>query len=152
MQSLIPWKRNQSETSRMLPFTALHRELDPLFSRLWDAAWSDFEGASADPLCLELAENGERYVVRVEIPGIEPEALDIQMNGDVLVLSGEKNEHEDEGRTYSERRYGSFRRALRLPVPVDAAKVTAEHKNGVVTITVPKSEAVRPKRIPVRSA
>jgi len=154
MLSLTPWKKSFSpvDGSRMLPFTSLGRELDPMFGRLLDGLWGD--GASADPLRLEVRETDEQYLVRAEVPGLDPKDLDIQLQGDVLVLSGEKRAEANEERgtlTYSERAYGTFRRAVRLPAPIDAEHVQAKHAHGVVTITLPKAESTRPRRIQVES-
>jgi HSP20 family protein len=138
----------------MLPLASLGREIDPLFGRLLDGLWNDGDG-SGDPLRLEVRETDEHYLVRAEIPGLDPKDLDVQLQGDVLVISGEKRaETRDERETwaYSERAYGSFRRAVRLPMPVDPERVQAEHKNGVVTIRLEKSAAARPKRIQVNGA
>jgi HSP20 family protein len=111
--------------------------------------------AREDPIRIDVREAEEAWIVRAEIPGVEPSALDVQLVGDVLTLSGEKKPDETRernGSSYSERRYGAFRRSIRLTSPVDAQKVSAEHKNGVVTITLPKAESTRPRRIEVRSA
>ncbi len=73
--------------------------------------------------------------------------------GDILTLAGEKvdeNETQDGRSYYSERHFGTFQRAIKLPRPVDTDKVEADHRNGVVTITLRKSDAVRPKRIKVK--
>ena len=91
--------------------------------------------------------------VRAEVPGVEPERLDIQLAGDVLSIRGEKleeNESKDGSRTWSERRYGSFARSVQLPCAVDSESVQAEHKYGVVTITLRKADAVRSRRIEVK--
>ena len=154
MLNLIPWKKGFSpvDGSRMLPFASLSRELGPMFGLL-DGFWNEGDGASADPLRLDVRETDEHYLVRAEIPGLDPKDLDIQVQGDVLVLSGEKQVERDERETltYSERAYGSFRRALRLPAPIDAEHVQARHANGVVTITLPKADSARPRRIQVET-
>jgi len=107
---------------------------------------------------LDVAETEEAIRVRVELPGVDPEKLDIQVNGDLLTISGEKPEektdddgkNEESGRRYSERRYGAFERKIRLSSPVDLDAVTASHEHGVVTITLPLAAAARPRRIEVK--
>jgi HSP20 family protein len=103
---------------------------------------------------MEVFETDDEIHVRAEVPGIDPKDLNIQLVGDMLVLSGEKKEEEEQrgARTYSERSYGAFRRALRLSTPVDADHVKAEHRHGVVMIQLTKSESVRPKRIQIKSS
>ena len=110
---------------------------------------------SSGGMFLDVSETDDEVQVRAEVPGIEPKDLDISLAGDVLTLSGEKvDEHrsEKESRYYSERHFGSFRRAVKLPCLVDPDHVEAKHRNGVVTVTLRKAVAVRPKRIKVKSA
>jgi HSP20 family protein len=160
MLSLIPWKKSLSpaEESRMLPLAALRRELDPWFAPLLDPVWSDGQGAALDPVRLEVRETDDAYVVRAEVPGLEPEHIDVQLQGEHLIIAGEKRPEESGGArepqeslTYSERRFGAFRRVLHLAAPIDAGSVKAEHRNGVLTIRLEKSAAARPKRIEVRA-
>jgi HSP20 family molecular chaperone IbpA len=152
MLSLTPWKRNAAATEGtwMLPLEPVRSEVSQILNRFMDSP-----GLFDDPIRIDVRETAEEVVVRAEVPGIDPKELDIQLVGDVLTLSGEKkDEREDNehGYAYSERRYGSFRRTLRLATPVDAEKVNAEHKNGVLTITLTKAESSRPRRIPVKQA
>lgn len=152
MLSLIPWKRNASpaEGTWMLPLEPMRSEVSQILNRFMEAP-----GLLDDPIRIDVRETADEVVVRAEVPGIDPKELDIQLVGDVLTLSGEKKderEASENGLAYSERRYGTFRRSLRLATPVDAEKVRAEHKNGVVTITLTKAESSRPRRIQVRQA
>lgn len=152
MLSLTPWKRNASATEGtwMLPLEPVRSEVNQLLNRFMDSP-----GLFDDPIRIDVRETAEEVVVRAEIPGIDPKELDIQLVGDVLTLSGEKKDErgdDEHGYAYSERRYGSFRRTLRLATPVDAEKVNAEHKNGVLTITLTKAESSRPRRIQVKQA
>jgi HSP20 family protein len=160
MLSLIPWKKSLSpaEESRMLPFTALRRELDPWFAPLLDPVWNDGRAATLDPVRLEVRETDDAYVVRAELPGLEPKDIEIQLQGEHLILAGEKRPEEagstreaEESCTYSERRFGAFRRVLHLAAPIDADRVKAEHRNGVLTVRLEKSAAARAKRIEVRA-
>ena len=152
MLSLIPWKRNASpaEGTWMLPLEPMRSEVSQFLNRFMEAP-----GLLDDPIRIDVRETADEVVVRAEVPGIDPKELDIQLVGDVLTLSGEKKDEREEsenGLAYSERRYGSFRRSLRLATPVDAEKVRAEHKNGVVTVTLTKAESSRPRGIQVKGA
>jgi HSP20 family protein len=156
MLSITPWRKNLSTAAetRMLPVSSFRRELDHIVDRFFEGAWGDTDGFSGDPLRLDVQETSDEIVVRAEVAGVDPKNLDIQLAGDTLVISGEKRDELDQENgtlTYSERRYGSFRRALRLAAPVEPEKVRAEHANGVVTITLTKAESVRPRRIQVKS-
>ncbi len=158
MSNLIPWTRNQKQrnasAANMAPFSQMRLDWDRLFDRVLDDAWSPWAGTSIG-MPLDLAETDDEIRVRAEVPGIEPKELAISLAGEILTISGEKSDEQesrDESRSWSERSFGAFQRSVRLPCPVDPDRVRAEHKNGVVTITLQKAEAVRPKRIAVKSA
>ena len=153
MLSLIPWKRNASpaEGTWMLPLERL--ALEPMRSEMSRLLNGFLETpAFDDPIRIDVRETADEVVVRAEVPGIDPKELDVQLVGDVLTLSGEKKDEREasESLAYSERRYGAFRRALRLAIPVEADTVRAEHRHGVVTITLRKAESTRPRRIQVQ--
>jgi HSP20 family protein len=101
-----------------------------------------------------LAETDTAYEVTVDVPGMKPDELDLEFKDNRLSITGErKKETEDQGTTYHrvERHFGKFRRLVSFDAPVDADKVEAEYADGVLKITVPKSEEVRPRRIEVKS-
>lgn len=155
--TLIPWKRNLAQRSTNAgagAVTQLRSDWDRMFDRLLDDFWGPSAGASQG-LPLDMIETDEEVRIRAEVPGIAPKDLDISLAGEVLTLSGQKLD-EQEGQTaqrlYSERYFGTFQRSLRLPCPVDADTVQAEHKHGVVTIILQKAEVVRPKRIKVQAS
>ena len=157
MTSLIPWRRGQVQRNggeEMASVSQMRWDWDRLFDRFLDDVWSPgFRGSQG--MLLDLSETDEQIRIQAEVPGMSPDDLDISLAGDVLTLSGEKvdEERSESGnRYYTERHFGSYHRAVKLPCPVDPDHVKAEHKNGVVTITLQKTETVRPKRIKVRSA
>ena len=91
----------------------------------------------------------------MEVPGIDPAELHVSVVDDVLTIEGEKRddrESDGEGWRVTERRFGKVRRRVALPAAVDADKVSAETKNGVLSVRLPKSEADQPKVIPVSTA
>ncbi len=155
MNTLIPWRRTEVRNDRETqPISQMRWDWDRLFDRLLDGAWVSSAGSSHG-LPLDISVSDEQICVKAEVPGMNPEDLNISLAGDVLNLSGRKvdeDESEDGARYYTERHFGSYQRAIKLPCPVDPDHVSAEHKNGVVTITLQKSETVRPKRIKVKSA
>jgi len=157
MNGLIPWKRNASTrngNSQITPISEMRMDWDRLFDRFLDDVWSPSSGVASGML-LDVSETDDQVRVRAEVPGMNPEDLNINLAGEMLTLAGEKVDDSavQEGRSYySERHFGTFQRAIKLPCPVDADKVEAEHKNGVVTITLWKSDAVRPKRIQIKSS
>ena len=130
--------------------------------REMDRFWEDFFGPG--PLsrrggeewspAVDVAETPAKVTVKVEVPGIEPKNLDISLVGDLLTIKGEKkSEREETKESYHlvERSHGSFSRALRLPAAVDANKIEAQYEKGVLTITCPKKEVVKPKAITIKT-
>ncbi len=103
---------------------------------------------------LDLAETDSAVEVRMDIPGMEAKDIDIQVNGNLLTISGErKEEREEKNKTYHriERRVGSFSRTVTLPCPVKEENVDAQYKNGILLIKMPKTEEAKSKKITVKS-
>lgn len=102
---------------------------------------------------LDVTGDEKQYVVTVELPGVNENDLRVEMENDSLRIFGEKKqefedkgEGENSGNYYRmERSYGSFQRVLTLPEDVDTAGITADHKDGVLTITLPRKEAAKPE-------
>jgi HSP20 family protein len=93
----------------------------------------------------ELAEDAESYHVKVELPGVKKEDIQVDIEKSVLTLTAKRATKTAGGETTAE-----YRRVLSLPEGVDAAKVTATYENGLLTLTVPKAEQAKPRRIEVR--
>lgn len=139
MKALIPEDR----------MTAFRKEMDRFFDRLWDG---DEMAVGAWAPDVDIVETQEALMVKAEIPGIEPKDIQVTLEHGVLTLRGEKRqvaEQKDERLYRSERHYGSFVRGLRLPANVDASKVSASFKNGVLTIMMPKTAEARGRSIPI---
>jgi len=100
---------------------------------------------------VDIFETADSIVIRVEVPGIEPQALDVELKEHSLIVAGERQPEEVEGRTYhrTERTYGNFRRVFSLPFPIRQDQIHAALKNGVLEITLPKEEKAKPKRVQV---
>lgn len=103
---------------------------------------------------LNVWEKGDEVVVEAEMPGLNEDDLEISVVSNELSIRGRRPQFEEEGVAYHrrERGFGEFNRRLRLPVDVDANKVNAVLKDGVLTITLPKAEASKPRKIQVTSA
>ncbi|MEY3019238.1 MAG: hypothetical protein RLZZ272_222 [Actinomycetota bacterium] len=104
---------------------------------------------------LDVEESEDGYTVHVELPGIASEDVEVSLEDDVLTVRGERRFYEDreaDGFRRIERRFGRFHRAVRLPDRVATDRVSATHKDGVLTVVVPKAEEAKPRRIEVRSA
>jgi HSP20 family protein len=101
-----------------------------------------------------VAETETGFEVTLELPGMKPEEFHVEFRDGALWITGEKKEeHEKQGKTYHrlERRYGEFRRVFRLPVAVNEEMVTAEYKEGILRVAVPKIAEVKPKRVEVKT-
>ena len=122
---------------------ALQRQLNHLFDDLGTPAkWDDFPSRSKVPAA-ELTETDEALHLKLEVPGMEAKDLDIQVTADSVSISGERKEEsksEEKGVTRSEFRYGSFSRVIPLPVEIQNSNVTAEYKDGILNLTLPKVE------------
>ena len=151
--------------SRRGAFPALRgvRSFDDLFDNLCCGfetaapAWPVGKTAHAFTPRVNVRETDEDIVVSAELPGLEEEDFDISLEDDVLTVKGEKHsEHEEkrEGFQHVETVSGSFERRLRLPCEVDADKVKATYKNGVVTVVLPKQPEARPQvhTVPITSS
>ena len=100
----------------------------------------------------DVVENDDSYAITLELPGIEKDDVNVSVENNVLSVSGEsKSEHDEEhkGLRRVERRFGSFSRSFRLPEGVDAEKIGASFKNGLLTLTVEKAPEIMPKRIDI---
>ncbi len=125
----------------------------------WSSLFDDFFGSSpmgsengtAVP-ALDVTEDENAVTVTAELPGMDRKDVDLSVEDGVLTLRGEKKlAKEAKGRNYHhvERQYGSFRRSVMLPDTVDAAQSKADYKDGVLTVTISKSEDAKPRRIQI---
>ena len=130
----------------------LQRQLNSLFDdALIPENWSDFSNLSKIPAA-ELTENDEAFNLKLEVPGMEAKDLDIEVTVDRVSISGERKSEtksEENGRTRSEFRYGKFSRVIPLPKPIQNTNVTAEYKDGILNLTLPKAEEERTKVVKV---
>ena len=123
---------------------------------LFETFWRDFGLSSLlrDELTprVDVVESEDAVTVTAELPGVKPEEVELTVEGDMLTLRGEKREEkEQKEKNYHrvERRYGSFTRSIHLPSSVDAEKVSAHAKDGVLTIEIPKREDAKPRKIQI---
>jgi len=134
--------------------TTLRHEMDRLFDRFFEPRWEDFPSLGEWAPQLDVSETKDSLVVKTEVPGIDPKEIQISLQEQLLTIKGEKKqekEEKDERYHRVERAYGAFTRALRLPVAVDAEKVTATFKNGLLTIKLPKTPAAKGTTIPIKA-
>jgi HSP20 family protein len=110
-----------------------------------------WEGAEWLP-AVDVAETKNEIVVNVEIPGMDPKEFDISLSEGTLTIRGEKKQDRVEEENYhlTERRYGTFSRWIPLPQEVESDKISSSYKNGVLTVTLPKSEGTKGKEIKIK--
>lgn len=102
----------------------------------------------------DVSETDSALIVKAEVPGIEQKDMDISLSNGLLTIKGEKKlEKKEENEQFHslERSYGAFSRTFRLPVEIDTEKVDAGYKDGVLTVTFPKTETAQPRKIEVKS-
>jgi len=134
-------------------FASFRDEMNDLLSRFSSDSSSGWLPAERFP-SLDLSETDGAIEVKLDLPGVKPEEIDIEVRGDMLYVRGEhKEEKEEKGKTFHrvERRSGTFSRSVTLPCAVDQEKVSAECRDGVLTVKLPKSEESRTKKIKVKS-
>lgn len=151
-----PMKKDDANVTRpadswMTPLSQLRWSMDRLFGDFMSDVSTRDVGLPSVPI--EVSETDDEVRVKAEVPGMSPEQIEVELDGDVLTIAGTKHderEAEENGRRYTERSFGSFRRSIQLPSLVDPEKVSAKHDNGLVTIQLAKSEASRARRIQVQ--
>ncbi len=140
---------------RLEPLREL-RTMEDTINRLWRG----YGGESANPTVegwsvpLDVVREGDKIMVHASLPGVDPENIDVSVEDSVLTITATTNadvEREDGEYLMRERRTGSFHRALRLPDTVDTERIQPGYKNGVLTITIPKAESKKAKRLKVVS-
>ena len=160
MRDLIPWGRNQQTTPSRYreegdPFMTLHREMNRLFDdvfRGFDMAPFGGIGRMSGWPHVEVVETDKDVRISAELPGLDDKDVEVLMGDGVLTIRGEKkSEIDDRERAFSERYYGRFERRIPLAWDVEEDKIDAAFKNGVLTVTMPKSAESKPnvKRIAV---
>lgn len=136
------------------PLNTLRSEVEHVFGRLAEG-FRNLRGERRQPSA-DASESGNSYQISIELPGMDAGDIDLKVEGDVLVVSGEKrDEREDKDRNYYlvERSYGAFRRAFRLPEDVDREKISADFSRGVLEISMPRAAGAEKdaRRIDIKS-
>jgi HSP20 family protein len=140
------------------PFGGLDR-MEMEMDRLWDSFFEDRPTVRRRDWLgewlpsLDLSETKNEFVVKAEVPGMTSKDIDISLTEGVLSIRGEKKqekEEKEENYHFVERSYGSFRRSIRLPGGVQNEKIKASYKDGVLKVTLPKSEETKKKEVKIK--
>lgn len=154
MKSLVPWKP-------MRELEHLERRMEDMFDRffgerlpsLWEMERPVWRGEGWMPVIESHVENGN-VIVKADLPGINPKDVSIAVTGNQLTITGERKHEEkkeEKDYFYQEVQYGKFARTLTLPEGVDADKVKANYKDGVLQITMPAPKALAAKKIQIEA-
>lgn len=154
--SMVPWRERS-----MLPLSdrfnrlvsRMEEEMEELGEKFWggESGWMATHGFMPTA---DLVESESEYEVTVDLPGLKPEEVTVELKNGELWISGKREEKsEEKGKTYHriERRHGEFRRVLRLPSAINEEKIEAKFENGVLKVIVPKAEEAKAKHIEVKA-
>jgi len=147
MKPLIKW-------SPFSELSAIRREFDELFNRFFEFGGGWVPGLLRERVfpTLESYYKEGKFVVKAELPGIDPKDVDISIVGNQLTIKGERKMEKDvreEDYLLMERSYGSFMRSITLPEGVDTTKVHATYRDGILDISMPCAEAIAPKKVTI---
>jgi HSP20 family protein len=134
--------------------TTLQREMNRVFERFFEDGPLRVWERPSEP-AVEVADTPEAVIVKAQVPGVPKDNLQLTITENAMTLKGEmKEEEKKEGKNYYRRewRYGAFERTIPLPVAVQAEKATADLKDGVLAVTLPKREAAKVKQIPIKAS
>lgn len=130
-------------------------------SRLMDRLWENslLSGPRMLPIenwgvSMDVLENDDNFIVKATLPGVQPEDIDVTFTNNTLTVRGEVKQDEtaeDEQYHLRERRYGKFSRSITLPARIDADHIQADYQAGILTLTLPKTDEVKARRISVKS-
>ncbi len=164
VRDLIPWRRKRSAEGVARrhqsdhPITELQREMNDLFESffgdsemgLTSKLWGDLRSSDqAGSFSVDVTESDKEIRVTADVPGIDEQDLDIELTDNLLTIRGEKRQEKEEKESsyhLIERSWGSFQRSIPLPAGIEAAQAKARFKNGVLTITLPKSAEAQERR------
>lgn len=132
----------------------LQDEVERMFRHVFSGEGETPSTAGAWSPALDVEEDEEAFTLHVELPGVDPQDVEVSLEENVLTIGGERrfyDERSQEGFRRIERRFGRFHRSIRLPDRVAGDQVKAQYKEGLLTIEVPKAEEAKPRRIEVQS-
>jgi HSP20 family protein len=161
-KDLLPAAGRKSHSEDDQPFYSLQREMNSLF----DDFFRGFEltprgfyntGFGSFTPSVDVTEAEKEFVIKAELPGVDEQDIEVTVTDDAVTIKGEKKEEKEEkGKNYycMERSYGSFNRTIPLAAETDSGKAKAAFKNGVLNITIPKSETAKTKgtKVPIKAA
>ena len=152
MPTTLTPSRSQSMSTTRDPLSMIRKEMDDLISNFWGNGQSGWLTQDLSP-ALDIVESDNSFIIKMDAPGLQPKDINVQVHANTLTLSGHRaEEKETKDKTYyrMERRQGNFSRTVSLPCGVNEGEAVAEYTNGVLTLTLPKAEGAKTKKIPVK--
>jgi len=145
--------RSQAAPSVWDELSSARREMDRVFDRFFNQP-TTAQGLAVWAPAVDVRETNDELHVTAELPGLKPEDVNVTVENGVLTISGEKKQEiqegkEDENYYLFERRYGRFERSFTLPRTVNADQVKARFENGILTVSLPKAEAAKPRKVQI---
>lgn len=136
------------------PFRTLRSEMDRLFDDFFGLMPARRDGTSAVwAPAVDIREDVDNYFVEAELPGMKKEEIEIELENNVLSIRGERKferKQDSENYHFVERSYGTFYRSFSLPKNVDGENISAEYKDGVLHVAIPKKDEVKPKKVEIK--
>lgn len=132
----------------------IRREMDKMLEGTDEGGESSAIATSDWIPAVDIKETQDAFILHADVPGVDPKDIEVHMENGILTIKGDREsekKEEREGYKRVERQYGAFYRRFSLPDTADAEKIAAKSKNGVLEITIPKKEAVQPRKISVES-
>ena len=150
VRQVSPWSLGWNTPTAA--FAQMRRDMESLMERLTGAAPDGSLAGVFPPM--NVSEDRDHYYVRALIPGIDPAQLDVSVVHQTVAVSGTRHAPEESGVSYhrKERAEGAFSRSVTLPAAFDGARVDAKYVDGILTLTLPKPEAAKPRRVTVQTA
>lgn len=149
---LIPWRAKGTGLDLFEDLEDFQKEMNRLFDLTMHRPGKKVNGATFWAPAIDVIDEKEQIRVKADLPGLKKDEIEVSVENDVLTIRGEKKEEKEiKEKDYirSERYYGSFHRSFTLPSGVDAQKVNANYKDGVLEITLPKKEEAKSKQVKV---
>lgn len=153
--TMVRWQPRGLMTPRnsMHDLDTFRQEMNNLMDWAFGRGWTDnlLESSWVPPV--DVLQESDRFRVRVDLPGVKKDDIEITLHGDTLTIKGEKkreSETKEDDVYRAERTYGGFTRSMTLPAAVDASRIEASYKDGVLEVVIPKSEEAKPKQIKIQ--
>lgn len=149
--AIIKWKGKEFDPFKEL--LGLEEETSRLFDNSWSALPDKLAREAVWSPSIDVAEDKDSITVKADLPGVKQSDIDVSVSGDILTIRGERKQEEDVKQKKFhriERFYGSFTRSLSLPDYVDASKINASYRNGMLEVVIPKTEQAKPRQIKVQ--